>query len=105
MHAGAFGDDCAACHNASGWTPARLAGQAFDHAGTGFALDTHTVDFGGQAFTCQGCHLGATSDPASLSLGTRAACTACHTTAAERSLSLAAVRPSARQYPGAPSPD
>jgi hypothetical protein len=82
VHAGAFGADCADCHDANGWTPARLAGQPFTHAATGFALDTHPVDFAGQAFTCQGCHINATSDPASLKVGTNAACTACHTTAA-----------------------
>jgi hypothetical protein len=82
LHAGAFGDDCAACHETSDWTPARLAGQVFAHADTGFALDTHQVDFAGQTFTCQGCHAGATSDPASLSGDVDATCTACHATAA-----------------------
>jgi hypothetical protein len=80
-HAGVLGDDCAACHTAEAWTPARLAGQAFAHGATQFALDQHGLDFAGQPLTCRGCHTTATSDPASLSSDTGPACAACHTEA------------------------
>jgi len=55
-HAGMFGTDCAACHTANGWTPAKVDGKAFDHAKTGFVLTSHQKNFDGSAFTCKNCH-------------------------------------------------
>jgi hypothetical protein len=79
QHAGSFGTDCAACHTAAGWSPARLNGQDFEHAGTGFALDTHAVMFDGGVFACSGCHAGISAtalEPAGAGV-----CAECHSTA------------------------
>ncbi|HEU5171039.1 MAG TPA: hypothetical protein VFU46_10905 [Gemmatimonadales bacterium] len=47
---GALGQECATCHGAGGWRPARIS-RGFDHAKLGFALA------GAHASTpCQGCH-------------------------------------------------
>ena len=61
-HAGQFGADCAACHSAEGWTPAR-----FDHNLSAFKLDgAHTN------VACADCHRG------NVFKGTPSACAGCH---------------------------
>ena len=81
VHAAVFAaQDCADCHTAGAWSPARAAGQAaFAHAAAEFQLVNHTVDYAGQTITCANCHPGAPiHDFAALP----AACSECHTAAA-----------------------
>jgi hypothetical protein len=58
IHRGHFGDDCAACHTAAGWLPARLRYHAFplDHGGTGDVACQvcHAEDY--LTYACSGCH-------------------------------------------------
>lgn len=58
IHAGMFGTDCAVCHTADAWTPARLAKHDFpiDHGGEGeIACATcHTLTY--KTYTCYNCH-------------------------------------------------
>lgn len=62
VHAGRLGDDCARCHEATGWQPA-----TFDHATTRFALD------GAHArVPCADCHARGRYE------GTPRECVACH---------------------------
>ncbi len=87
-HRGQFKQDCAACHNESGFK-----GAAFDHkAKTRFALEGRhrplaciachkrargaSVDFRGLSIDCASCH----TDPHNGQLGTK--CDSCHTAAA-----------------------
>ncbi|MGA9532281.1 MAG: hypothetical protein WBR18_06150 [Anaerolineales bacterium] len=61
-HNGAFGDNCAACHNTSSW-----GGASFDHASVGFALTgRHTTA------QCADCHI------AGRFAGTPKNCVSCH---------------------------
>lgn len=58
LHRGGFGTDCAACHTAQGWRPARLQYHAFplDHGRQGDVpcLSCHPDTY--VAYTCYGCH-------------------------------------------------
>ncbi len=58
IHAGIFGLNCAACHTAVAWAPAKLTQHAFplDHGGLGeIACATcHTDSY--VTYTCYGCH-------------------------------------------------
>lgn len=56
-HLGMFGEDCAACHDASAWKPVHMDGVAFDHhRDTRFALELHKIDFDGSVISCTSCH-------------------------------------------------
>jgi hypothetical protein len=61
-HTGKFGQDCAACHKASGWKPA-----TFDHNVSAFKLDGKHV-----AVACDQCHKN------NVFKGTSTACASCH---------------------------
>jgi hypothetical protein len=58
IHAGMFGDDCAACHTITAWLPARLEKHKFplDHGGEGeIACATcHLLSYAD--YTCTNCH-------------------------------------------------
>lgn len=72
-HAGVFEASCDACHDPSGWQPARLNGALFDHeTGTEFSLALHPVDYSGQPMACKACH------PAGFSSADTGTCSACH---------------------------
>lgn len=63
QHKGAFGQDCAACHNTTAWLPA-----SFDHSKTAFPLNgAHS------ALACTKCHTNGVFK------GTPTTCSACHT--------------------------
>ncbi len=55
-HAGMFGTDCAACHTAFDWRPAKINDVAFDHRFAKFTLDVHTVDYNQAPMLCTACH-------------------------------------------------
>ena len=77
IHRDSFGEgDCAVCHTAQGWAPARLGDRtAFDHARTDFQLVNHRVDFAGTPLACAACHPGSKSGEFSAS---PTACADCH---------------------------
>lgn len=57
LHAGVFIQDCVNCHLTTGWRPAFLDGQPFDHhVDTGFSLEKHPIGFTGLALACLACH-------------------------------------------------
>jgi hypothetical protein len=57
LHKGLFSNDCASCHTAAGWKPARIEGKLFDHAATtGFSLTLHAKNYDGTTMSCQACH-------------------------------------------------
>jgi len=68
-HAGSFGDGCADCHNVG--APFSETGRTFDHARTGFVLNTRHA-----TLPCEVCHGG--RDGAGLSFDMSDACTTCH---------------------------
>ena len=79
---GALKEECATCHSASGWKPARVS-RRFDHARYGFALEgAHaavecmachgSLDFSQQKTLCASCH----QDPHRGEMGTD--CARCH---------------------------
>lgn len=79
-HQGAFGTDCAACHQTAGWKPA-----SFDHNKSAFPLTGKHVDvkcaschvnnvYKGTPQTCVGCH----QDPAYHAGMFSTACADCH---------------------------
>lgn len=61
-HKGKFGQDCGACHTATGWEPA-----TFDHNKSAFKLDGAHVNV-----ECQKCHIN------NVFKGTPQTCSACH---------------------------
>jgi hypothetical protein len=76
VHRGMFEQTCANCHSTQGWSPASLAGQLFNHlVNTGFALDRHWVDYGGQPLLCSSCH------QVNLQIFDQQLCVDCHTQA------------------------
>jgi hypothetical protein len=61
MHKSVFEQKCVECHNQESWSPARLAGQDFEHfSSSGFSLVRHELDYAGTAMTCLSCHVGST---------------------------------------------
>lgn len=75
VHHGMFEGTCKTCHSTSGWTPAILEGEPFDHeTHTGFSLMRHGLDFEGDVIHCNDCHQG------SLVSFDVNSCINCHTT-------------------------
>jgi len=73
LHAEVFPANCESCHATLAWSPATLAGRAFDHtAQAGFSLAQHRADFSGQAISCRACH------PADINAFEVSQCIACH---------------------------
>jgi hypothetical protein len=79
---GSFKEECALCHDAKGWKPARISSK-FDHSRYGFPLEgAHaagncmgchkTLEFKQSKFTCVSCH----EDPHRAEMGTD--CARCH---------------------------
>lgn len=57
MHVGLFPQPCDTCHAETGWSPALLNDQPFEHiTQAGFSLARHTQDYAGQALICTACH-------------------------------------------------
>lgn len=86
LHAGQFGEDCARCHSAVAWVPARLLRHVFvidhGHIGVPTCESCHTVSY--TMYRCDGCH-----DPLKVELahvqyesGTWDRCVDCHPTGA-----------------------
>jgi hypothetical protein len=57
MHFGLFLESCDVCHSDTGWAPALLENQPFEHATqTGFSLALHQQDYDGSLLGCASCH-------------------------------------------------
>ncbi len=56
VHAGMFNPDCAECHTAEGWKPAKLNGTKFSHEINSFSLSRHAVGYDNQPIPCNACH-------------------------------------------------
>ncbi len=73
-HTGMFGTACADCHTPTGWKPAIMNGQAFDHEfDTAFSLSKHVNNYDQRPFTCRSCHTD--QQPVSFD---QAQCATCH---------------------------
>ena len=79
-HPGMFSSECAACHAAQSWWPARLDGAAFVHS---FSLALHQTQFDGSPLTCRDCHLGEAEDFEQVD------CAGCHSQGEERAAFMA----------------
>jgi len=72
-HQGVFGFDCENCHRATGWLPAFIDGQSFEHVSqTRFSLVLHKKDYAGQPLNCLACH------PDGIQRFEAGTCIACH---------------------------
>ena len=80
-HATVFGADCAACHTAAAWSPAKVAEQpVFQHTSTSFQLRRHASDYTGAVINCRQCHPGAAASASKAAFAvSEAACATCHT--------------------------
>jgi hypothetical protein len=58
VHKGMFGLDCATCHSAEAWKPAKMKGSFFNHETVGFSLAKHGKDYQGKPLLCVACHTG-----------------------------------------------
>jgi hypothetical protein len=68
-----FSKNCSSCHATTGWLPATLEGEPYDHLEKiAFSLEHHRVDYAEQPILCRGCHPGSA---AAIDLNT---CTGCH---------------------------
>jgi hypothetical protein len=73
VHASVFGDDCASCHTAAAWKPAKLENRlAFDHEAASFKLIYHAKNYDSSPLNCRTCH---TAGDYSFTAQT---CTDCH---------------------------